>query len=318
MISLYESIFSAVNPSAARNVADAAYFEGIKNDLFFAIIDGGPAVAKGSDQVPNPKMKLSISDDGILTMPLRRSRNTEIKFNMRDPHNTMSILNKYDISGFNFVPMRKGPAANVEFYMDCDVKQDLDMKTSHGPLKIINTDLMFETCTICDRKNLNWDKAYDAKYVKNLILSGKWSMIYLQDRILDNCVIEDCDKLDLNISKKDPGVLANNCKINTSKVNIFIGTRGDNGDRDLFNAWKNYLFDGHNIRKDLLKRLGLDPVKSFALEISVGKPAAFGGDDNYSNIYMCTEDMRRPTMTDTTKYKIPGISAPVIIRFTGI
>ena len=257
MISLYESIFNIGDPSAAKKTLNTVRIKDIKKTLFSDFIFGDSMLDFKEPEFEN---KLSIADDDILTISeLRRFKDmsTTILLNQH----SKSIFDKNDIAGINFIPSHKGNPeshSNLVLY----VPKNIDMKTHMGPFEIINSKCMFTDYEIRTSSYLAGTSTKGFGCIKNLKFSSSTTVdqICVHNHMLDSCDLGQCNSINFITTTENmhPTVLLKNSKLSTSNVYILIK---DIYDPKIFQEWKDFLFDGSDLRKDLLKLLGFDGIK---------------------------------------------------------
>lgn len=253
---LYESLFNINNPDKVRKAIDVYRIEDIKNkfDNIFKgdQLNGTKQLGGGLDE------NLYITDDNILNISKLRKMDT-VGLHMKLDNNTKKFFDKYIISGINFIPVRKNnnPGSMLTLYVP--EKTDIDLKINDRPFEIINTNNMFSQIDIDV-----WDDdlAYPP-YVKNLNLIGNDDCdVTVYNHMLDSCDLGVCKSVgfimpDISKGTKPDTILKNimkNCKMNTP---IFQFKAVIDNDHDTFLAWRDYLLDNGNPRKDLLNRLSV-------------------------------------------------------------
>ena len=315
MISLYESIFSIGDPSAAKKAVDATRIEDLKKN-FLPHISGESLIGTKTTGGGLDK-NLTITDDCILNISnLRRPKDNYVALHL-DNH-SKAILDKNDIVGINFIPSRKGSFTSSS-RLDLYVPENIDLKTSRGPFEIINSKYMFSEYEI--RGNYNYTPSHinNIGCIKNLKISSttlsnsttQVDRINVYDHMFENCDLGQCTTINFVTTWNNvhPTALLKNSKLTVTKqVDILIRELDD---AKIFQEWKDFIFDGSVLKKDLLKRLGFDnnsKFNKFSLRIF------YVSHQGRELIQILTDGQSpSPSYKKTGEYNISGISGKVSV-----
>ena len=312
MISLYESIFTVADPSSAKKVADVVRDEVIKKDILSKVIRGD---AIDSYKKFGHEKNITISDDGILSIPqLNRVKNEEIVLWLNNQGK--EILDRNGITGINFIPDRSGdPESFSGLYLH--VPKNIDLKTDHGPFEIINTGCMFTNYGI-ESVSDNSSTINDFGCIKNLKFSSSVDInsMEVDDHIFDSCDLGRCKYIYFRTTWRNmhPTALLKNSKLSTSEIRIEIDRIDD---VKILQEWKDFLFDGSDLKKDLLKLLGFNNIKLNRFAIRIGYNIL--ADNDYGTIYIMTSNQVPPPSPAYDKiggYNVQGVTRKVYVYAT--
>ena len=290
---------------------DSARIEDIKDNFFPHFLSGESLIGTKTSGGGLDK-NLTITDDCILNISnLRRPKDNYVSLHL-DNH-SKAILDKNDITGINFIPSRKGSFASPS-RLNLYVPENIDLKTSRGPFEIINSKYMFSEYEIRSSYNYTSSHINNMGCIKNLKLSSStWvDRINVYDHMFDNCDLGQCASMNFVASWDNihPSPLLKNSKLTVIRsINIIIRELDD---AKILQEWKDFIFDGSGLRKDILKRFGFvnnsKSLDNFRLSLY------YVGNHVREFIQIITADQR---VSDTYKklgeYQIPGISKKVVV-----
>ena len=304
---LTESIFSVGDPSAAKKAINTTRIENIKNNIFPRIISGESLLGTRTSGGGLDK-NLTITDDNILNISkLRRPKYGYTTIRLDD--RCKKLFDENNITGINFIPLRAGNITS-ESTLCLYTSQNIDLGTHMGPFEIINSKCMFTDYKIGHPGSNPSD---NIGCIKNLKLSAatETNRITIYNCMLDNCDLgPKCREIYFVLSRNDlrPTPLSKNIKLEARYIKILIR---EITDIKIFREWKDYLFDGSDLRKDLMVRLGLDKNKFNKFEMGLYYKTI----QNIETIRIISgnRSLNNPPYIKIGEYSIPGILEKVSV-----